>query len=247
MPHFGSRVSLVVLPSGFAVAALCRWGWRLWPAVFLGGVAIELSQQQPLIACLGVGAGLAAGSALTFWILDRCGFDHTFTRGRDVPLLTFAAVVGMVLAPALGYAGFLLAGRSPPSDAMLWMRWWANTTAGVLLIAPALMAASARNVAPLEERGVEAVLWLIGIIACCALVLFGPGEWARPVIALFALMLIGHRHHALRPRAGSGGRVRHLVDHRPELRIPARCIPDAADPRLVEVDLRAARPSSSSA
>ena len=56
---------------------------------------------------------------------------------------------------------------------------------------------------PLEERRVEAVLWMIGIIACCALMLFGPGEWARPVIALFALMLmvIGTMRFGLVPAA----------------------------------------------
>ncbi len=203
MPHLGSRVSLIVLPSGFAVAAMCRWGWRMWPAVLLGGTAIELWQHQPLIACLGVGAGLAAAAALTWWILDHCGFDHTFPRGQDVPLFTVATAVGMLLAPSFGYLGFYLAGRHLPSDAMHWIRWWGNTTAGVLLIAPALMAASPKSLLPLKERGLEAVLWLIGLIGCCALVLFGPGEWARPVIALFALMLmvIGTMRFGLVPAA----------------------------------------------
>jgi integral membrane sensor domain MASE1 len=31
LPRFGSRVTLL-LPSGLAVAALRRWGFRMWPA-----------------------------------------------------------------------------------------------------------------------------------------------------------------------------------------------------------------------
>jgi len=32
LPSIGSRVSLFLLPSGFAVAGMCRWGLRMWPA-----------------------------------------------------------------------------------------------------------------------------------------------------------------------------------------------------------------------
>ena len=58
-------------------------------------------------------------SALTFWILDRCGFDHAFTRGRDVPLFIFAAVVGMVLGARPRILGFSAGGpvRHPRCDA----------------------------------------------------------------------------------------------------------------------------------
>ena len=96
---------------------MCRWGWRMWPAVLLGGVGIDLWQQRPLIAGLGSGAGLAAASALTLWLLERCGFDRTFSRGRDVPLFIFAAAIGMVLAPAFGYFGFLSRACSGRYDA----------------------------------------------------------------------------------------------------------------------------------
>ena len=63
----------MLLPSGLAVAAMCRWGRRQWPAVFLAGTAIDLSSHEPVIGALGVGAGLAAAAALSCWILERGG------------------------------------------------------------------------------------------------------------------------------------------------------------------------------
>ena len=50
LPSIGSRISLFLLPSGFAVAAMCRWGFGMWSAVLLGGMGIDLWQHRPLIA-----------------------------------------------------------------------------------------------------------------------------------------------------------------------------------------------------
>jgi PAS domain S-box-containing protein len=191
LPRFGSRVTLLLLPSGFAVAALRRWGLRMWPAVFAAGIAIDLVEPQPLAAALGVGAGLAGGAALSYWILELGGFDRAFNRPRDVPLFVFAAAVGMTLTPALGFLGFYLAGLpGGASHPVLWFRWWANTTVGVLLIAPGLIAASRASLAPLTARWAEGAVWIATLLVCCTAILFAPGELGRPVIALVALILM---------------------------------------------------------
>ena len=62
LPRMGGRLPLMLLPSGLAVAAMCRWGRHQWPAVFLAGTAIDLSAHVPFIGALGVGAGLAGGA-----------------------------------------------------------------------------------------------------------------------------------------------------------------------------------------
>lgn len=190
LPALGSRLPLSFLPSGFAVAATCRWGRRMWPAVFFGAMAIDLLEEEPLAASIGVGAGLAAGAVLTCWILDLSGFDRMFARGRDVPLFILAAALGMVLAPTLALLGYNLSRPRLTFDALHWLRWWGNTTAGVLLVAPALIALSRESLQPLTGRRGELALWMVGVAACCALVLMGPGDLTRPVIALFALILM---------------------------------------------------------
>jgi PAS domain S-box-containing protein len=191
LPRFGSRVTLLLLPSGLAVAAMRRWGFRMWPAVFAAGAAIELAEPEPLAAALGVGAGLAGGAALSCRILELGRFDGAFNRARDVPLFVFAAAAGMPLMPALGFLGFYLADLSTDvSDPVLWLRWWANTTVGVLLVAPGLIAANRQSLAPLTARWAEGVFWIAALLVCCSAILFAPGELGRPVIALVALILM---------------------------------------------------------
>jgi PAS domain S-box-containing protein len=191
LPALGSRLSLVLLPSGFALAALYRWGYRLWTAVLLGGIAIDLWQHQPLIAALGVGAGLATAALLAVWLLRRSRFDGTFGRARDVPLFIMAAAIGMALAPSFGYLGFVLSGGADIHlDWLHWTRWWANTTAGVLLVSPPLLAADRRSLQSMAERRAETFLWALGVFACCGAIYALPGALGRPIIALVALILM---------------------------------------------------------
>ena len=180
LPSIGSRMSLFLLPSGFAVAAMCRWGLRMWPAVLLGGLGIDLWQERPLFGSFVAGAGLAASSAFTLWLLERCGFDRTFSRGRDVPLFIGAAAIGMMLGPAFAYVGYSLSGVSWTYDAVSWLRWWGNTTTGVLLVAPAFVAASPDSLLPLKERPFEVLVWIPKLTA-------GPREhfnWAASAICI---------------------------------------------------------------
>src|ERR1700729_196625 len=67
--NLGGSLTLSYLPSGIALAATYRFGRRMWPAVFLAGVAIDLWIPQPLPACIGVGIGLASGAWLSAWLL----------------------------------------------------------------------------------------------------------------------------------------------------------------------------------
>jgi PAS domain S-box-containing protein len=190
VPSVGGRLSLFLLPSGFAVVGMCRWGFRMWPAILLAGMGIDLWQHRPPVVGLFSGAGLAASCALTLWLLERSSFDRTFSRGRDVPLFIGAAALGMVLGPAFAYVGYAISGAFWGYDASSWLRWWGNTTTGVLLVAPAFVAVTPSSFLPLKERPFEVLVWMVGLLACCALIVLGPAEYSRPVVALVALVLM---------------------------------------------------------
>jgi signal transduction histidine kinase len=192
LPQFGSSLHLPILPSGIAVAVTYRWGQRKWPAVCAAGIAIDLSTHNPLIAAIGVGLGLAGGAALTAWILERRGFDPSFSRARDVPLFVLAAAAGMTLAATVGTFGFYVADpNSSTVRATYWFRWLGNTMAGVLIVAPILVAVSRRSLAQFAEHWAEGVLWLIGIaIGCAAMFLPIDGQLMRPPVTISLLILV---------------------------------------------------------
>ena len=190
LPIFGAQYALPVLPSGIAVAASQRWGVGMWPAVLIAGMAIDLSTRQPLVASVGVGIGLAASTVLCTWLLERYRFDATFARTKDAPLFMLTVAAGMTLAPTFGMLGFKLTG-SPftRSDPVQWIRWWANSTLGVLLVSPIFMGNLRSYLLRFNEQRRMATLWLGGVLACCVGTLIGSPLIGRPLIVVIAVFV----------------------------------------------------------
>jgi PAS domain S-box-containing protein len=192
LPKAGVHPTLPLLTSGIAVAACVRWGRQMWPAILAAGVGIDLWMQKAPGASLFVGLGAAGGAVFTAWILERRGFDRGFGRARDVPLFILAAAVGTMIVPTLGLLGYRLAGDSTAfTNPFRWLRWWSNTTAGVLIVAPILVAMGRQSLAQIAEHSAEGSLWLFAVAICCAgSFWFGPGGASRPLIIMLALVLI---------------------------------------------------------
>jgi PAS domain S-box-containing protein len=191
LPSIGSRLTLSLMPSGLAFAMTYRSGRRVWPAVFLAGLAIELWLAQPIWASLGVGIGLASGAWLSTWLLERFGFDSSFSRAKDVPLFILAVAVGMILPPTLSLLGYYFSGlKEYATDPSHWIRWWSNATSGSLLVGPIFVAYRRNSFDRFLAHWVEAGFWTLGLIICCAAILLAPGTLARPLLVVFAIVLI---------------------------------------------------------
>jgi PAS domain S-box-containing protein len=192
LPSVGAHPTLPLLATGIAVAACIRWGRRMWPAVLAAGIGIDLWTHQAPIASLGVGLGTAGCALLSAWMLERRGFNADFARPRDVAWFILAAALGTMLVPSLGLLGFRLAGdAAATADPLRWIRWWSNTTAGVLLVGPILVAMSRRSFAQIREHWIEGGCWLLGLAICCAGTLsFDSGGVARPIMVVLALLLV---------------------------------------------------------
>jgi PAS domain S-box-containing protein len=192
LPSVGVHTTVPPLAGGIAAAACIRWGRQMWPAVFAASIGIHLWTHQVLIGSLGADIGAAASAVFIAWLLERRGFDPGFGRARDVPLFILAAAVGTMIVPTLGLIGYRLAGdHAALSDPLRWVRWWGNTTAGVLLAGPMLVAVSRRSLAQFAENWAEGGVWLLGVAVCCAVAWsFDPAGAARPLMVMLALLLV---------------------------------------------------------
>jgi integral membrane sensor domain MASE1 len=81
IPYIGSHITLIWLPTGIAVAALMRWGYRCWPGIFLGALVTNFSiDSSPLLDCC-IALGNTLGPLLVVWLMRRLKFHgSTFCR-----------------------------------------------------------------------------------------------------------------------------------------------------------------------
>jgi PAS domain S-box-containing protein len=189
--RLGGSLTLSYLPNGVAVAATYRFGRRVWPAVLLAGFAIVLWGSEPLVACIGVGIGLASGAWASAWLLERSGFDPGFSRAKDVPLFILCVAVGMALGPFFALSGYYLSGMKDfATDPGHWVRWWANAAAGALLLGPLLIAYNRKSFERFATHWREGGLWLFALLVCCASIMLAPGDLGRPLIVVFAFIIV---------------------------------------------------------
>jgi len=159
LPAFGSHITLLWLPTGVAVAALLRCGFRCWPGVTLGAVAVSLAVGTPWLAALGIAVGNTGGPLLAAWMLRRWGLHPAFDRRRDILLLFLAAVIGMLVSSSLGVAALKLAGLLPEESLAPWRTWWAGDTMGVIAAAPLLLSFTRKEWRTITPRLGEFLVW----------------------------------------------------------------------------------------
>jgi len=151
-------------PSGMALAAIILLGYRAWPAVMLGAFLANLVtfyiNGQPLSATLVlvstvIGAGNALEALAGAWMMRRYT-DGAQPLGQLQNVYKFA-LVAMVMSMAgagIGASALVAAGLAPAGAfGTVLLTWWVGDTAGVLLVAPAIVIWRLRPPPGWHERG----------------------------------------------------------------------------------------------
>ncbi len=160
LPYAGSQITLVWLPTGVAVAALLRWGWGVWPGIFLGAFLVNWLVAPVFSVAAGIAVGNTLAPVATVAWLKRSQFDPSFQRGEHVATFIAAACSGMLLSAFGGVFNLWRAGAVPPDAAgVAWVSWWMGDTMGVLLAAPLLLSITQDNLAQLRRDRGAWLLW----------------------------------------------------------------------------------------
>jgi PAS domain S-box-containing protein len=173
IPFTGSHITLVWLPTGIAVAALLRWGWRIWPGIFLGAFLVNLSIGSSLMLASSIAVTNTLGPLITAKWLEKYGFQVGFDRQTDVARFIFAAFLGMSISSIGGVTNLYLADLLPmEAVGFAWLTWWMGDSVGVLLATPLLLSLSRSNLQLLKRTPKELVIWILvaGLVAWFAFV-----------------------------------------------------------------------------
>lgn len=155
-------ITLLWLPSGIAVAALYRWGYTCWPAVYIAALLTNLSVGAVFPLAAGIAVGNTAGPLLAVWLLRYMRFRPTLERAYDVGLLTLAGAIGMTLSAGGGVTNLFLHGAVLASGFKLaWVNWWLGDAIGVMLVSPLLVSINRSEIARLWQQRMEFLLWLL--------------------------------------------------------------------------------------
>jgi len=144
-----SNATPVWPPSGIALGAMLLAGYRIWPGILLGAFAANLvtfhANGLPLDAQVTlVSAAIAGGNTLEAlsgaWLLRRFLKGLELGELQAVYKFTGIAMAMCAVSASIGSLSLLVSGLV--SGAAYWTvlaTWWVGDTAGVLVVAPAIV------------------------------------------------------------------------------------------------------------
>ena len=128
-------------PAGIALGALLVFGYRTWPAIFVGAFLVNVTTAGNVATSLAIGAGNTLEAICGAWLVNRfAGGIRVFDRSRDVFKFAFAAVASTVISPTVGVTGLMLAGFVDwIKYGAVWVTWWLGDATGDLIFAPVVI------------------------------------------------------------------------------------------------------------
>jgi PAS domain S-box-containing protein len=188
-----SYASAVWAPTGIAIAALLVFGYRMWPAIFIGALIVNVTLSQSIPVSLAIAVGNTLEAALAAFMVNRLANGrHAFDHARDV--YRFAVSAGFsapTISATVGVTTLVVSGLMP-SDQYVesWLTWWLGNAAGALIVAPLLILWADRRVRYDRRRWLEGSLWVASLSMFCLLLIVPPLSIQYYPLGFLALPII---------------------------------------------------------
>jgi signal transduction histidine kinase len=164
------QVTPIWPPTGIALVAILVFGRRVWPAVFLAALAVNLPIGPTPLGAAFIAAGNTLAPLTAAALLQRAHFRIELDRLRDAAvIILLGALAAMTISATVGSSVLVLWGGVPlDSFWSTWAVWWTGDAMGVLLVAPFILSllpnAKAPVPTPWTAAELVALLLVIGVV-----------------------------------------------------------------------------------
>jgi PAS domain S-box-containing protein len=177
--------------SGIALAALLLGGNRLWPAVWLGSLAANLTIEGSIFAAFVIASGAAVQALVGAELVRRhIGVPYRFARAADVVMFVALAALTATIAPTCALLPLWLMHPMPPMDLFRnWWTWWQGDATGIILVAPLILSWAARGgVRWTRTKIAEGLVFAVLLLAAAHVVFSSGAENGSPYATTFLVV-----------------------------------------------------------
>ena len=102
----------VWIPTGISLTALLIWGYRVWPAIFLGAFLANLTTAGSPVTSIGISIGNTLEGVLGCYLVNRFAASrHFFESAQDIfRFAFFAGMVSTAVSATVGVTTLALGG-----------------------------------------------------------------------------------------------------------------------------------------
>lgn len=178
-------------PTGIAFAFLLLWGYRLWPAVFLGAFLVNITTQGTLWTTLGIATGNTMEALMGVWLVNQFADGrHAFDQARSVFKYTLLAViVSTAVSATLGTTSLVQRGFTGWNNYVpIWTTWWLGDAVGALIITPLIVIWSALRFSRWSRQRIVEGSAIFVAVLLVSLITFG-NRWDAAFSRYFRFLL----------------------------------------------------------
>lgn len=152
-------------PAGIALAVFLAYGYKFWPGIFLGALAVNMapsfdtSQFDTFYSSLLIGFGIASGATVqalagAYIVRRYVRIPSTMEHLKDIGLLILlGGPLSCLINATLGIAVLISSGSIPVSNFIFsWLTWWVGDSIGVMVFTPVLLLLLTPNLAVSRTR-----------------------------------------------------------------------------------------------
>lgn len=191
-----SSATAIWPPTGIALAAFLLFGYRIFPAIFLGAFFVNFTNTGSLATSLGIAVGNMWEGFTGAYLINRfCGGLNVFDKPQNIFKFAFLVVsFSTIISATIGTLSLLLSGFLASTDYQeTWLTWWLGDIGGALIFAPIIILwATKRHFLLRKGKFFEAILLLMALIVVGEVV-FGsvlPFPYLLPYLCMPVMMWI---------------------------------------------------------
>jgi integral membrane sensor domain MASE1 len=160
-----------VWPSaGIALAATLLFGYRVWPAIFIGAFLVNVTTAGNVATSFAIAIGNTLEALAGAWLVNRFAGGKEFCdRPQGVFKFALAAGISTIISPAFGVTSLALAGFANWTNyGAIWLTWWLGDATGDLVFTPLVLlwtGASKRRWNKKEAAEVGTLLLLLVLLS----------------------------------------------------------------------------------
>ncbi len=169
--------------SGFAMFAVLRYGYKIWPGILIGSFLLNGSisvLQQNLSILKYIPIGITIGLGASAEALIGAYFLFKFTKSNDpfyqikniFIFIIFSSGISSLTSALCGTSTLIISGLSTwDKYNETFLTWWLGDAMGILIITPILILSSTLSTNRFHRKlSLEGIILLISIIIICSIV-----------------------------------------------------------------------------
>lgn len=127
-------------PTGIALAFVLIFGFRIWPAIFVGSLWVNLSISSSFSVASSIAVGNTLEAIVAGYIILHFASAKPFSKISETVIFILAVFFATMISASIGVGSLYVAEVISQKDiSLLWGTWWTGDLVGGLVLAPFIL------------------------------------------------------------------------------------------------------------